>query len=42
MTGTIRQWNGAARKFAPKYAKRTAFGILHACHCGKCERELGY
>ena len=40
--GTLRFWNGAARKYAPKHAKRNAFGVLCACHCVKCERELGY
>lgn len=40
--GTIRMWNGAARKHAPKYATRSAFGVLAACHCGKCEKDLGY
>lgn len=40
--GTIRVWNGAARKYAPKYATRSAYGILGACRCNKCERELGY
>lgn len=38
-TGTIRHWNGAARKYAPKYAVRSAFGVLAACHCLKCESE---
>jgi len=36
--GTVRYWNGAARRYAPTYAKRSAFGVLSACHCQKCER----
>lgn len=39
-TGTIRHWNGAARKFAPAYAVRSPTGILAACTCPKCEQEL--
>lgn len=35
-------WNGAARKYAPKYAIRSAYGVLGACHCVACEKELGY
>ena len=38
--GTIRHWNGAARRFAPKYAIRSPLGILSACTCPKCEQEL--
>jgi hypothetical protein len=39
--GTLRFWNGAARKHAPAWAKRNAFGVYNACHCVDCERELG-
>jgi hypothetical protein len=35
--GAIRYWNGAARRHAPKYAIRSAFGVLNACHCVKCD-----
>lgn len=42
LQGTVRFWNGAARKYAPPYAARSAIGIFNACHCNKCERELGY
>ena len=42
LQGTIRYWNGAARKHAPRWAKRNAFGVFNACHCGKCEKLLGY
>ena len=37
--GTLRFWNGSARRHAPKYAKRSALGILSACTCVKCEQE---
>ena len=37
--GTVRFWNGSARKHAPKYAKRSATGILSACLCIRCEQE---
>ncbi len=40
--GTVRFWNGAARRYAPKYATRSAYGVLGACHCNKCEKDLGY
>ena len=39
-TGTVRRWNGAARKHAPGYAIRSATGILSACTCVKCEAEI--
>ena len=39
-TGTVRYWNGAARRHAPKYATKNPVGVLSACHCLKCEREL--
>jgi hypothetical protein len=37
--GTIRFWNGSARKHAPKYARRDAFGVLWATLCPTCEKE---
>lgn len=37
--GTVRFWNGAARRYAPKYAQRSALGILSACHCTQCDAE---
>jgi len=39
-TGTIKHYNGAARRYAPKYAMRSAMGMLSLCHCVKCEQEL--
>jgi len=39
-TGTIRYWNGAARKHAPKYATRTPYGVIVALTCLKCEDEI--
>jgi Fe-S-cluster-containing hydrogenase component 2 len=38
-TGTIRHYNGSARKHAPKYAVRSAYGVFAACTCTKCEEE---
>lgn len=35
--GVLRYWNGAARKYAPKYALRSALGVLHALLCNKCD-----
>lgn len=40
--GTVRFWNGAARKYRPSYAARSAVGIFNVCHCQQCERDLGY
>jgi hypothetical protein len=37
--GVIRRWNGAARAHAPKYAKRSHYGVLQALHCSKCDSD---
>lgn len=37
--GTVRFWNGAARRHAPKHAIRSALGILSAFYCAKCDIE---
>jgi len=41
--GTIRHYNGSARRHAPQYAERSAFGVLALCHCTICEanRKVG-
>lgn len=35
--GVIRRWNGAARRFAPKYARKNAMGVITAVHCQACD-----
>jgi hypothetical protein len=35
--GVIRYWNGAARRHAPKYAKKSPYGIIHALLCATCD-----
>lgn len=36
-TGTIRRWNGAARRHAPRYATKNAMGVITALHCTVCD-----
>lgn len=35
--GVIRRWNGAARRYAPKYAAKNAMGVITALHCQPCD-----
>lgn len=36
--GVIRRWNGAARRYAPKYARKNAMGVITALHCNACDQ----